>query len=207
METIERTLQTLQLVANNYTVREETLDGTPHLVFPVVMMVEGVHDGSQGAVLHQESELSQTVEAWNGIPVTISHPMDGEVHISANSPSVLDESAVGRIFNTIYSGGLRAEAWINVEKIIEKSPEAYEAILNCQPMEVSVGVFNDTEEAQEGAKWNGEIYGHIASNYKPDHLALLPGEEGACSWDDGCGLRVNKKGGTMPEALFTTFKE
>jgi hypothetical protein len=207
METIERKLQTLKLLANNYTTREETLDGEPHLVVPVVMMVEGVHEGNQGPVLHQASELSTTVGAWNGIPVTISHPKKGEEFISANSPGVLDESGVGRIFYATYRGGLRAEAWINIEKISVKSPEAYQAILDSQPMEVSVGVFNDIEEAQEGAEWNGETYGHIASNYKPDHLALLPGEEGACSWSDGCGLRVNKKGGTMPEALLTTFKE
>ncbi len=91
METIERTLQTLRLVANNYTVRNETLDGKPHLVVPVVMMVEGIHDGSEGPVLHKASEMVETVETWNGIPVTISHPKDGvdgegkPIYVSANS--------------------------------------------------------------------------------------------------------------------------
>jgi len=45
--------------------------------------------------------------------------------------------------------------------------------------------------------WNEEHYIAIAHNHRPDHLALLPGGRGACSVEDGCGIRVNKKkGGT-----------
>jgi len=46
--------------------------------------------------------------------------------------------------------------------------------------------------------WNEEEYHSIVRNYRPDHLALLPGAIGACSWEDGCGIRANKdikKGG------------
>jgi len=202
--TLNKEFITLSFTANSYTVRNEEMDGKPHLVVPVVMMVEGVHSGSKGPILHTEAELAKWTEAWDGIPVTIDHPQEGETNVSANDPDVLDESAVGRIFHTTYDGGLKAEVWIDTEKISEKSPEAYETLMNERPLEVSVGVFNDIE-ATEG-DWHGETYESIAYNYRPDHLALLPDDEGACSNDDGCGIRTNQKGVAVKE-LLTTFQE
>lgn len=196
-------LITLQFTANSYTAREVVLDGRNHLVVPVVMMVEGVHSGSHGPVLHKESELSKNTETWNGIPITITHPREDGNNISANSPEVLEQS-VGRIFHTIYNDGLRAEAWIDEEKIDEISPEALSMLKHGSAMEVSVGVFSDAIITE--GEWDGEIYGQIATNYRPDHLALLPDEEGACSNDDGCGVRVNKKGVDMKELLQTFEK-
>ena len=193
------------VTANRYNIREETMDGKKHLVVPVVMMVEGVHSGSHGAILHQGAELARFTEAWNGIPVTISHPTQDGENVSANSPTVLDQSAVGRIFNAYYDNGLKAEAWIDLEKITSRSPTALAYIRSGRPLEVSVGVFNDTEFTE--GEWNGETYEAIASNYRPDHLALLPGERGACSWEDGCGIRANKEGGIMPDDLFQVLKD
>ena len=190
---------------NNYQVREASLEGRKHIVVPVIMMKEGVHNGSHGPIYHQPSELSKYTEAWNGIPVTISHPSNDEgQNISANSPEVLEDSTVGRIFNTYYDDGLRAEAWLDKEKLQEVSPEAYGYIMQGRPLDVSVGVFSDTDPTE--GEWNGETYESIAVNYRPDHLALLPGEQGACSWADGCGIRNNQEGGSMDD-LFKTFKE
>ena len=215
METIEKELRKLithSIAASGYQAREDVLDGRTHLVVPVVMMVEGVHVGSHGAVLHQASELAQSIQAWNGRPVTISHPTttDAEgniVNVSANSPDVLEQSAVGTIFSAFYSNSLRSEAWLDLARLSALSPETLAVIRQGKPLEVSIGIFNDTEEAQEGAEWNGETYESIASNYKPDHLALLPGEIGACSNEDGCGIRANKEGGNMTTDLITVFKD
>ncbi len=191
---------------NSYVIRETTLDGKPHLVVPVIMMVEGVHNGSHGPILHQEAELSQSLHAWNGIPVTISHPTEDGENVTANTPQQLDKDSVGRVFNAHYENGLKADVWIDVTKIEERSPLALTYIRQSRPLEVSVGVFNDTVFTE--GEWNGETYEAIASNYKPDHLALLPGERGACSWSDGCGIRANAEGGDMPEMdLLKTFKE
>ena len=208
METITGKLLSFSTTAEGYTVREAILDGVNHLVIPVVMMVEGVHAGSDGPMLHREAELSQSPEAWNGAPVTISHPqeLDGEgnpINVSANSPEVLNSTGVGRIFNATYNNGLRAEAWIDEEKLSAVSPVALATIRAGEAMEVSIGVFSDTDETV--GEFRGETYESIALTYRPDHLALLPGEIGACSNEDGCGLRTNKKGGNVKE-LLDSFK-
>ena len=189
---------------NNYQIREESLEGKKHIVVPVIMMKEGVHNGSHGPIYHQEEELSKHVEAWNGIPVTIQHPTKEGANVSANSPEVLESTTVGRIFNAHYADGLRAEAWLDAEKLQSVSPEAYGYIMQGRPLDVSVGVFSD-DIATEG-EWNGETYESMAANYRPDHLALLPGDRGACAWSDGCGVRNNTEGGSMDD-LFKTFKE
>lgn len=170
-----------------YKINKKTLDGVSYLVVPVVMMVEGVHAGSQGAVYHSIDELGKYPASWNGIPVTIYHPQEDGNYISANSPDVPN---VGKVYNTYVDGDkLKGEVWIAESKISEQSPLTLAYIRQGKPLDVSVGVFTDNEQTE--GEWNGEQYLAIARNHRPDHLALLPGESGACSWDDGCGIRVN----------------
>ena len=84
----------------------------PCYIVPVVMMVEGVHSGSHGPLLHKIDELGKIPAAWNGIPVVIDHPEDKDgTPISANAPDVIDSRSVGKIYNTNVDGSkLRAEA-------------------------------------------------------------------------------------------------
>ena len=191
------------ITVNNYDIREEMLEGRAQIVVPAVMMKEGVHNGSHGAIYHVPEELERFTAAWDGIPVMIQHPEKDGVNVSANSPRVL-ETAVGRIFNTTYRDGLRAEVWIDVEKITDLDPDVLVYIRQGRPLDVSVGVFTDEEPTQ--GEWNGESYESIARNYRPDHLALLPGATGACSWADGCGIRNNQEGGEMND-LLKSFKD
>ena len=179
-----------------YTVRQETYQGVNHLVVPVIMMVEGVHNGSLGPLFHSISELGRFPDSWNGRPVVIDHPEIEGQSVSANSPGIMEGQVVGIIFNThVDNNKLKAEAWLNEEKLRQSCPSVLAAIQNTEPIEVSIGVFTDTEEVE--GDWNEEHYIAIAHNHRPDHLALLPGGRGACSVEDGCGIRVNKKkGGT-----------
>lgn len=191
----------------SYSLREDSFEGKKYLIVPVVMMVEGVHHGSHGPILHKAEELSNFSEAWNGIPVVVYHPEQDGVNISANSPEVIDKSGIGRVFNVHMDGEkLKGEVWIDLVKAQEKFPNVLAHIRNGLPMEVSVGVFSDHEESE--GNWNGEDYQMIAHNYRPDHLALLPGQQGACSWNDGCGLRTNNmKGGIMEQTTMEVFKQ
>lgn len=177
--------------AATYTIQTKMHEGKQHLVVPVVMMVEGVHSGSRGPLLHTAEELGRFTAAWNGIPIVVHHPQDPSGnYISANSPQVIDREKVGAVYNTrIEDNKLKAEAWIQIDKISQVSPVALAHIRQGLPLDVSVGVFSDEEESQ--GEWNGETYSAIARNHRPDHLALLPGEQGACSWQDGCGIRTN----------------
>lgn len=183
-------------ICANTAYREEILDGVTYYVFPVTMLAVGVHNG----YLYTEEELANYPQAWNGVPIPVTHPEVAGLSVSANQPEIQEEYNVGTIYNTKYEDGkLKAEAWINVDKINKVSPKTLQALIDGAPMEVSTGLWAEHEESP--GTWNGEEYLGIIHNIRPDHLALLPGQVGACSWKDGCGIRANKdeKGGEMNE--------
>lgn len=175
-------------VLTDVKIRTEVLDKRLHLVAPIVMLVEGVHNG----LLYLEEDLNVAPESWNGRPIVVTHPKDGNQPVSANSsPELAEKTRIGTIFNTKYEDKkLTAEAWIDIDKTMIISPDILGSINNSKPLEVSTGLWFAQEE-KEG-EWNGESYYAIARHYKPDHLAFLPNEKGACSWKDGCGVRTNE---------------
>lgn len=172
--------------------REETLDGRTYLVAPVVAIVAGVLNG----LLVTQEEIAAVQFGWNGIPLVIRHPTNGAgQYISANSPTVLQWSCVGRLFNTRMDGDkLKGEAWLDVAKMEQMGGEALELlqrVRNGNPVEVSTGYLAATEP--RAGRFNGQDYHGITRSIVPDHLALLPDADGACNWQDGCGLpRANQ---------------
>ena len=163
-----------------------------HLVVPVVMMVEGVHNGNMGPIFHSINELGKFPESWNGIPVVIYHPEQDGQAVSANSPDFIDSITVGRVYNTSVEGKkLKAEVWLDEDKLNKVSEKTLEEINDTKEVEVSLGMFTENEE--EEGEYEGEKYAMIAHNHRPDHLAILPDQIGACSCKDGCGLGANTK--------------
>jgi hypothetical protein len=200
----------INVKAENYKLSKRKLEGKDYLVFPVTMMVEGVHNGSQGPILHPIDELGKIPAAWNGIPIVVNHPEENGVPISANIPEVLEASAVGKVFSTYVDGSkLKAKAWLEEVKAANICPDVLEDLKKGDPIEVSVGVFSDYEEVE--GDWNGESYSKVAINHRPDHLALLPNSVGACSLADGCGcgfsVNVSLKGKDLLLALQKYTKE
>lgn len=186
--------------------REEMFEGRAHLVAPVIALVEGVHND----VYYPAQEIADSVEAWNGVPVPIFHPMDGGLPVSANTPELIEQQSVGRLFKCHFDsdgGKLKGELWIDIAKAEKISPSALSYIRGGGQLEVSTGLYCD--EDNTAGDWNGEHYYATLTNFRPDHLALLPGGEGACSWTDGCGVRAaSKEGGqSMKDKILAAMKE
>lgn len=173
--------------------RRETLNGREHIVAPLSLIVPGVLNGSQGPLYYPPEEVSKSPEDWNGVPIVVNHPMADGIAISARSPDVLNTSSIGTVFHARVDGKLLAEGWFDVEKTAEVDSRVLNALLDGDSIEISTGLFTDNEEAPEGSSYLGKPYTHIARNYKPDHLAILPEGKGACSIADGCGV-LNEDG-------------
>jgi hypothetical protein len=176
-------------------IRHETFNGRDHIVAPVIALVEGVHIGSGGALFYPASEMEKYVEAWNGRPLPVMHPQDGSNYVSANTPRRIEEQSVGQLFNMRYEDEhkrLVGEIWIDVEKAKSISPVVLETIQAGRKLEISTALYSDGDG--KAGEWNGEKFDQTVYNYRPDHLALLPGGTGACSWEDGCGIRANDDG-------------
>jgi len=105
-------------VKESFDTKTIVFEGKEHLVLPVTMMMEGVHSGSQGPVLHLADELGKYTSSWDGIAVTIEHPTKDGANVSVNSSPEILEQAVGRVFNTKMEGTkLKAEIYLDAEKI------------------------------------------------------------------------------------------
>ncbi len=138
---------------------------------PAALLTEGTHCGSGGCRYYSADLLRRTANRWNNIPVTLGHPADAHGPIS-----IMDapDEAIGRLENARFErGALRAD-------IVVPNADSRRAGLLQRISEVSTGMFPDPPN------------GYEVEDLEPDHLAaLLPGERGACSWEDGCGVRVH----------------
>jgi len=166
----------------NGSMREETLDGRETLVLPCIMIKEGIWNGSEGPTLYTNEQLTLSVPLWNNVPVIKLHPKDAD---SAGEPIVINKQEVGRCLHTVFENGkLKTELWIDKEKLQSKAPDLFDKIMNGKMVEVSTGL---TANKTPSGIWNGEAYEQEALNIRPDHLALLDGQVGACSIADGAG--------------------
>lgn len=165
------------------------LDDQEHLVVPVVAIKEGVLN----EIFYPADEIASFAEAWNGVPVPVNHPTEGGKFISANSPHVENIFNIGKLYNVKFvDNSLKGEIWINIKKAIKLG---FDSVVNSlkegEMMEVSTGMF--LEKKMESGVFNNKAYTAVAKNIRPDHLALLPETNGACSIKDGCGaMRVNE---------------
>lgn len=171
--------------------RLDTLEGREHLVIPMVILTEGVHAGSQGPLFYPKDELAKTPVVWNQKPIVVYHPTLNGEGISACDPAIVNTRKVGVIMNTRFEGGrLKSEAWIEKDRANAVDERIMAAVDNKEMMELSTGLFVDVENTT--GKWKNEDYQGIARNFRPDHLALLPDQIGACSIADGAGLLRNQ---------------
>lgn len=178
-------------------VRREVLNGREHIVVPTRLMVSGVLNGSKGPLYYPREEISRDEGAWNGMPLVVYHPNRNGQNVSARDPEILNTQGVGYVFKASTQnrkGALDAEAWFDIEKTRQVDKRILDNIEQGKPIEVSTGLFTTNEPAKKGSTYNGKSYDYIARDYRPDHLAILPDQIGACSLDDGCGtLMTNKK--------------
>jgi hypothetical protein len=157
----------------------------------MVMMVEGVHQGSAGALYYPASSFADMPSLWNQRPVVVYHPTRNGAPISASAdPQAVNEYKIGVIMNATWDGAkLRAEAWLREDRMATVDQRVLDAVQNGTMLELSTGMFMVVSEGE--GEWNGERYIGIASSFKPDHLAVLPDVKGACSIADGAGFIRN----------------
>ena len=178
-------------------VRYDRMEGRDYIVVPMVMITEGIHNGSNGPLFYPEDEFTRNPGTWNHIPVVVYHPSINGVGVSACDPDILTVHKVGVVMNTKWDSSakkLRAEAWIEENRANDVDERIMERINNREMMEVSTGLFS--EHYKVDGEHNGEEYEVVARNFHADHLALLPDQIGACSIADGGGLlQTNADGG------------
>jgi hypothetical protein len=166
--------------------RREFIGPHEYVVVPVTMIVPGVLVGNRGPILYTADENNRDPIAWNHIPLTDDHPTQ---NVSARSAAVLKDKWLGILLNahTDGTGSLKGEAWFDIKATEKARPGYIRRIENGEKIELSTGLGLDAID-QPGTTQNGQDYGLVATNYRPDHLAILFDKPGACSIRDGCGV-------------------
>ena len=203
---MDRTYTNIAVNAGGKT-RREYLNGREYLVAPLRLIVPGVLEGSNGRILYTREENNRDTHAWNGLPLVAYHPYKDNRPVSARDPAILAAQGLGFVFSAKSEDNLDAEGWFDVQ-----NTTAYDRRLSAQDrilprlmagksIELSTGLF--LERHPQSGVHNGRAYDYVAKNYKPDHVAVLPDQTGACSLKDGCGVLVNCAGSTVPTPVPT----
>lgn len=181
-------------------------DGKTYLVAPVTLIVPGVLNGSQGPLYYPADECAKSPERWNGVPLTLDHPLVNGSPVSAFEDGIYDKIGLGILDQVTFNGSkLRGLARFDESRVKERSPTLHSALIQGQPVEISTGLFT-TNHPPEGA-YNGTPYKATARDYRPDHLAILVDKTGACSVKAGCGLLVtHEESDTPPNQTQNTSK-
>lgn len=178
--------------------RRESLNGRDYLVVPMTLIVPGVLSGSKGPLLYPPDEVAREPAVWNHMPIVVYHPEQDGIPVSARSPSIVARSKVGEVYNSYIdeNGKLKAEGWFDIEATQRVDNRVLSSLQHNRPIELSTGLYTDNQPVGIGEvaaypTYNGKEYHFIARNYRPDHLAILPDQKGACSLSDGCGVLIN----------------
>lgn len=166
-------------------------NGRGYYVAPMTLIVPGVLNGSQGALYYPPEEIARDHGAWNGIPLVSYHPTSlSGGHLSASDDGVLDKQGIGDFFGSHINdkGMLRGQGWFDVEKCNKVNRNILNSVKAGKQIELSTGLYTDNHPAPQGSHFQGKPYTHIARNYRPDHVAILADQVGACSLRDGCGV-------------------
>jgi hypothetical protein len=180
---------TIQLFPNAIlaNAREVQKDGATWLVIPGVPIREMVLN----YYFVPGDEIAHFTGAWNGIPVTVRHPKNNNGAANVPTPDV---PVIGRLYESDWDESeskLMGEYWINVadaERTIE-GQGIIDRVRAGKSIETSTGYYAD-EEPAEGI-YGGKKYTAIHRNLRPEHVAILPDDVGACSLRDGCGVNRN----------------
>lgn len=180
----------LHVLGATGTIRTAEYEGRPHIVVPVVALMEGVIHAINADTPEfvPYKTLAHKPERWDGHPAVLNHPSRNGVQISAKEPGVLDAQGLGTIFKTCVRGKkLCLEAWIDPTKAskTESGTRLLERVKRNEPIEVSVGAYVTT--LKTAGTHNGKPYKAEWQTIEPDHIAFLPEGVGACSIEMGCG--------------------
>lgn len=172
--------------------KEVTSQGRKYLVVPLRLIVPGVMNGSKGPLLYTEEENRKNYSDWNTIPlVAPTHPTINKRPISAKIPSIRLKYGIGHVANSLISktGCLDSEGWFDYLFCNRVDNRIIQWIKTGTPIELSTGLGAD-EELVENGNYKGTPYRAKAKNYRPDHVAILCDEIGACSVAMGCGVGI-----------------
>lgn len=169
---------------NNKLIREEVVNGRTFIVVPSKTLPSGI---IMNGGLYSEEEIAKSYKTLEGTPAPLGHPEHEGEYISANDARAYLFNIGGFNKNVERKDGIvHVEKWIDKEHAERMAPELIDAINHGDPIHTSTGLLCNRGDAPKGAD-----YDWVALNMQFDHDAILLGEIGAATPDQGVGMMVN----------------
>lgn len=181
--------QTLSHFSNSLynTFNEVEQGGRAYVVVKGVPLVEGVLNKR----FVSKDEFGSFVNDWNDLPLVLRHPKQNGGTARVPSPDV---PVIGRFHNAeVVNDKLVGEYWFDKDLLLstDEGIKIYKRIKDGEKVETSTGYWSVSRKRM--GKHNDKDYELVDMGIHPDHIAVLPDEEGACSVHDGCGINRNSK--------------
>lgn len=181
---------------NNSRIRTIQRNGREHIVVPSYTLPSGC---TMNGGLYPHEEIEKAYKSLEGKLAPAGHPIVNGEYVAAGTIEAINAYHIGGWNENVRREGNR----IAVDKIIdveyakqtEKGRAILEAINKGDPIHTSTGIFMQREPVAnaKGYKW-------IARNMEMDHDAILLGEIGAATPEQGVGMMVNVADAVEPPA-------
>lgn len=183
----QENLQHMYIQVNHADIRKETRNGREHYVIGSYTLPDNVvmNDG-----LYTREEVDKHYLQLNNTFAPLGHPKIDGNYVSASLPMAIHTNHVGAWNEAVERKGNRIymEKWVDIEYCLNTAngKQLIDAIEKKEPIHTSVAVYAERQLMPNAAgyKWKAKI---VAM----DHDAILIGEPGAATPEQGVGLFVN----------------
>lgn len=190
-------LQCIHMAVNKAAIRSEMVNNRLYLVIPSYTLPSNV---IMNGLLYPHAEIEANYKQLEDTFAPLGHPVVNGKHVSASHPEAIPEYHVGMFNRNVQRRGNRIfmEKFLDVDyatnsakgrqllKAIGYDAESGTLTPTDTPIHSSVAAYVATELTP-----NAEGYRGIARITKFDHDAVLLGEPGAATPEQGVGLLVN----------------
>lgn len=186
----ERIRVNVRALANTKAVRREKRNGRDVVIVPSATLPDNV---VMNGIMYPADEIEKSYKSLNRAPAPLGHPLINNQFVSARDPEAINIGWVGAWNENVRreNGRVFLDKVIDVE--VANRSEGGKALLSAiekaEPVHTSTGLYCNLEAA------NGDVdYKHIARDIEFDHDAILLGEQGAATPEQGVGMFVNSAG-------------
>ena len=179
----------IRTMANMASIRRERRNGRDKIIVPSATLPDGV---VMNGISYPAEEIEKGFMSLNNTYAPLGHPTVNGMFVSASDPEGINIGWIGAHNENVRreNGRVLLDKVIDVARANESvgGRSVLEAIEKGTPIHTSTGLFCDLEASTDDA------YDFIARNMAFDHDAILLGEDGAATPDQGVGMMVNAKG-------------
>lgn len=202
-------LVNISTLVDNSAIRTETIEGVEFTVLPSKTLPPDI---VMNGIMYPADEVKRTIDTLNMTPVTLGHPVVNGKFADAYDMMSQAKHGLSGAFNKV-TGQAQDGSWL-VDKYIPtealqnstRGKVVANAIAKKQPIHTSTGVYLNRIPTI-GVNSVGQEYDHVADIKCFNHDAILVGEIGAATPEQGVGIFVNADGEQEVEVMYCNLYE